>query len=559
MKKIIISIMMVALMVSFVSAIDINSCSQILGSGDYDLTQDIEIGSGTCIIFQGDNTLLDCHGYQISNNATATTGVEFESNLATTNLTIQNCLFFNFDGEAINAGNTTDVTIRNNTFTQNNVHLQSNVVTGEAQVKDGFIIDDNTFNFTTGGQAVILKNNDEVLIQNNDFVTISTSGDAQIEIASQLSGETYTSIQINDNTFYIAEANNTRDAMLIGSDASWDVSGLEINGNTIEGFSDAILITDPTSSSEYLNAEIVGNTFTEVGGRVVQAYALNGGTIEDNVATRSESLYFTLMKYDVRGSTGVNVENNSCTGATGDATTYCFRSYDSSDITFDSNTADLVYFGFDCRDSTGCSFINNIINDAEVADPVYGGEPFAIRFRGTSSGNTITGNVVTSSNISLVFRTGSDVSTTIIGNNTFNTSKLGIDFTDATIASSVVIKNNNFVSLTDNFDGASDSATIEENYYADGDVASEVGYCVTTPYNDSGITDDSPFCCINGWILGCDFTPAIPIPTGAVTFYNEDDIAEATINTLVKGLITLGTLLTILVVFVLYTYAVRLI
>ena len=36
--------------------------------------------------------------------------------------------------------------------------------------------------------------------------------------------------------------------------------------------------------------------------------------------------------------------------------------------------------------------------------------------------------------------------------------------------------------------------------------------------------------------------------------YEEGDIAEATINTLVKGLITVGTLITVIVVIMLYAW-----
>ena len=36
--------------------------------------------------------------------------------------------------------------------------------------------------------------------------------------------------------------------------------------------------------------------------------------------------------------------------------------------------------------------------------------------------------------------------------------------------------------------------------------------------------------------------------------YEEGDIAEAVINTIVKGIITVGTLITVVVVVMLYTY-----
>jgi hypothetical protein len=76
-----------------------------------DLTNDISTGSGNCAVMDVSGTILDCHGFTISNSGTATDGIR----ITASDVIIQNCIVSGFDGDNIEVTSTGDNFVITNT------------------------------------------------------------------------------------------------------------------------------------------------------------------------------------------------------------------------------------------------------------------------------------------------------------------------------------------------------------------------------------------------------------------------------------------------------------
>jgi parallel beta-helix repeat protein len=103
-------------------SININTCATTtvlsVNGGSYDLTQDINTDSTTCLAITGDNVNLDCHGYTLTGNKSIdSTGIYLSS--SGSNPTIENCKIEQFrrgiDVRPVGTLTIDNVTIFNNT------------------------------------------------------------------------------------------------------------------------------------------------------------------------------------------------------------------------------------------------------------------------------------------------------------------------------------------------------------------------------------------------------------------------------------------------------------
>lgn len=533
MKKILLFIFLILVGVGSAFGAEIGACQNIVASGYYNLTGNIDTGGGTCIHIQVSDVELDCNGYEISNSGGATTGVEATS---VDNITIHNCQFLNFDSEAINFANSSNTVIYDSYFDQNYQHINSGFFTGENTIKSGLLIYDNIFDDTTQtGPGLILYNDENVQIINNQFID-DYNGSVAISFSSQTAGD-FDNIVITGNTF-VAPDKTTSRAIYFSDDQQMVVNDLLIQNNNFSYYYDGIVLTS-IGGTYYQNATLKDNNFHNTSRIAITAYSLYNSLIESNEAVNLNDYYGDAYKYDIRTSNNITVFENECTGGDINDVTYCYRARDSNNVSFISNTAVNVWAGFDCRDSNNCYYELNEIVNANKLDIFYGGTPLGIRLRGTTSGHTILNNEFTNCNNSIELRSGSVLTNTLIGNNTItNSLEIGINFNDATFDNTFVVRQNNFLQDTTKLGGTTASSiTIEQNYYQGySNLVYSNGSCVYNIYTENSLTGTDTYCCESGWNLGCTQKLPSQTYTGDTTdFANEPDPTNVSNATLEKS------------------------
>lgn len=162
----------------------LSSCQSINNSGEYHLSQDINI-SGTCIDITSDNVNLNCKGYLIDGAAVG--GDDGISSSGVSNITIENCNIQEFNDGGIDIN-------RCNNCIFDNLHLENNDVGFYLyESNDSSIINSDFYNNSWNG--VHVGNNVNLSILDN---TANNNGNVGVYLDGP-SGYNYTIDNLNTN------------------------------------------------------------------------------------------------------------------------------------------------------------------------------------------------------------------------------------------------------------------------------------------------------------------------------------------------------------------------
>lgn len=172
-----------------VKAADIDNCSDIVSSGTYTLTTDLEFAdvqspdfpSNACFLIEANDVILDCQGHMIKCDDHSGYGVFFDT---ISNTTVENCIFIGFsDGFYYRFGN--NDLIQNNTLIQNvngiNLFHENN-----STIRDNWINDSVTVGINDDSSTDdifynnYLNNTLNVASSSSDFWNITQQAGARI-------------------------------------------------------------------------------------------------------------------------------------------------------------------------------------------------------------------------------------------------------------------------------------------------------------------------------------------------------------------------------------------
>ncbi|MBI5226888.1 right-handed parallel beta-helix repeat-containing protein, partial [Candidatus Micrarchaeota archaeon] len=146
----------------------VSACGNVASAGRFNLTADLFIGNDICVNITASDVLLDCEGHMISGNRfsseTGNVGVKVNTE---NNVTIRNCRIQNFSSAILVSGSS-NVTIYNNTLTNNTHHgvRVDTVPNNDTRIFNNTI----SYNSQTGIQA----NANSSLVYNNLFFNQSS-------------------------------------------------------------------------------------------------------------------------------------------------------------------------------------------------------------------------------------------------------------------------------------------------------------------------------------------------------------------------------------------------
>jgi hypothetical protein len=293
MKKttLIFAVLFALFLIPLISATDISSCQNITSSGEYVLTANlsgVQASLDRCIDIYSDDVVLDCQGYEISDNATDDYGIYAWASSKLNNLTIKNCIVYNYDEADVYIFNVSNAVINNNTLTGlispytpgygvkahyvSNVNVTDNVLRG---------VNGLTFLYDTEGNNAASN----ILIDNNNF------DGSEVGLKGYYQNSRITNNQITNGIHGIILQGNSSNNYIANNDISNQYNfGIQINS---------------WDGSVYLyssNNTIINNTFNNNGispfGQFVKT---SNVTIINNIV--NDNPYIFYQCYELMNST----------------------------------------------------------------------------------------------------------------------------------------------------------------------------------------------------------------------------------------------------------------
>ncbi len=551
--------------------ININTCwsKNLTSNNKYILTSDIiQTNNASCLspLNTMSNVEINCNGYTIDNNfvnAGYYAGIqidEFNGYGRSDNITVRDCYIRDFGWSGIDLRNTSNVHIINNTFDNNGnsgaISYTSQLSSGsttERTIKTNWIIEDNHFinpsnnAQISSGVSVALQDIENVIIRNNYFNgtwngTYYMGG--YIQIDSFASRDIY-NFSIYNNEFENLGAGKTyQGRQAIGTyiqNTNYQFTNFEIYNNTFKNIINGIMLNYIDNLNIYNNS-VIG--FQEgVDGNVgIFVRESNNTKVYDNYISgiTKDSKWHGNIAYYLRETNNAEMYNNIVDDYFGVG----FRSRNSNNnVTIYNNIAtnpNITYgdfsIGVDIRNAEGVEvYGHNIISNDN--------KTICINIRDTSPNNYVHDNICSNGLSGVEFREGGTYTNNIITNNTFTNNDVGVQFND--LGEILDLSSNNIYSNDVNVQSGT-ALVLAGNYYVDGDVNSSEGLCEVQPYTEGNVTDNSAYCCLNGFNDGCSYTP--DGITGYVASYTEGDIAKSSINIIVKIVLVISSLVTFFVV-----------
>ncbi len=173
---------------SFVYAIDVDACGTIISPGSYILTGSLST-TGDCILIDSPDVILDCNGYNISGDLGANDeAINADGGL--TNITVKNCIFYNFD-KSIYFDHVQNSSIINNTV-YDNIGAGIFIDSFGAGIGSEFINITNNTAYNNSLAGIYLSSSNSIIVSNNtvydnlgsgvDGITLENSNDSLITL-----------------------------------------------------------------------------------------------------------------------------------------------------------------------------------------------------------------------------------------------------------------------------------------------------------------------------------------------------------------------------------------
>ena len=280
----------------------INGCTNLSTGDTYQLTQNISSNiSSVCFWVYSNNSVLDCNGFNVSDNfglpggSTNDIGIQLNNATVFGNITIMNCNFRNFY-QTINfvtaSGN---VTIANNTFNHHRGEFSTIMTLVQANNTN---ISYNTFYNNSGSTLLNINGRQrDALIFNNTF-NHSTAG---VQINNGIANVSYNFFSSGVSE-QLALASSAENVTVIGNtffNCTWSggASCINVNSrntnitlNTFDGFNQTvhcIIIQPSVTTGTIYPTRVEGNTITNC-----SAYGIN---VRGNDAHPHK--YYLLLKH----------------------------------------------------------------------------------------------------------------------------------------------------------------------------------------------------------------------------------------------------------------------
>lgn len=531
---------------------------------------------------------------------------------------VENCYINDFGSHGFWLANFTNWTIRNVVFNNNQMNHEASditIISIDNNFNDGLLIEDCTFNTTNtengSWRNIDYSNINNVIIRNNKFYAKWNGTDYVGGVSYLRTGGTSeysTNFDFYNNEFYngcrdvwtnqyylslIAQDDskfinvNVYNNTLInldggffriydGSTEIYAVENLNFYDNTVTNANASSNIAEVYSVN---NLNFYDNNFTNIGNNISQHKNVgsfnnvNNGLVYGNTVTnlKDKSFATALYFYNSNNITAFNNRfidfntpniHNAYVGiyfdTASNSTAYnnyfnnlfgigVYNRNINDNIIIHSNQVENSFLGtfIDIRDSSDVEVYNQTISNVDNLTS-------CIRLRGNSPNNYIHNNICEDSNQGLLFDNSGTYTNNIITNNTFTNNDIGINFND--LGEIIDLSSNNIYANDVNVQAGTNVVLIG-NYYNDGDVNSTDGFCLIQPYIEGNVTDNFAFCCLNGFNDGCSYTPdENSNETGYVPSYVNEDIPKATVNAIVKAIISFSLMIIIIVFVIGYSY-----